>query len=599
MHTDLTVAEVLDTLRHAGLLDDSAVRDATVRAPAQRARLLRALVGGPVDRGAAPRVCAAEVIASLDLPRADAEGTLTEDAVMQTLAKAHGLPWRRLDPLELDLELVTGALTRPFAQRHDCLVIDRDDEALVVALAEPRDPELRDNLERLTGKRVRPVLASKHDIRRIIREFYGFKRTVMAAEQEYGRGEDANLERLFRIKTDAEIDATDRHVVAAADFLLRHALEQRASDIHFEPKRQQGVVRFRIDGALHTVHTLPRPVVPPLTSRLKMMARMDIAERRRPQDGRIKLERDGTEIEMRVSTMPTAFGEKVVIRIFDPDTLLVDLDVLGFFPEQRQVWDAFLRRPHGIVLLTGPTGSGKTTTLYSSLKALAGPEVNITTIEDPIEMITEAFNQVQVDPRVEVTFSSALRTVLRQDPDIIMVGEIRDLETARHAVQAALTGHLVFSTLHTNDAPSAFTRLIDLGIEPFLVASTVCGVAAQRLVRKVCPHCATDRPLDDGELALLGVEAPEGERLTVREGAGCVECRGTGYRGRSGVFEILPVTPRIRHGVSQSLDAAQLMHRARREGMMTLHESALRKLALGETSLGEVFRTTTTAEEMA
>ncbi len=599
MHGELSTAEVLDTLRYAGLIDEATVRDARVRDPAQRARLLRAHMGGPIDRGQAYRVSAPEVVASLELPRVDGAGALTEDAIMQTLATVHGVPWRRLDPLELDLDLVTSALTRPFAERHGCLVVDRRGEALVVALSEPRDAELLENLRRLTARPIEAVLASKSDIQRIIREFYGFKRTVLAAEAEYGRVDDPNLERLFRVKTDAELDATDKHIVAAGDFLLRHALDQRASDIHFEPKRNQGLVRFRIDGILHTVHTLPRPVVPPLTSRLKMMARMDIAERRRPQDGRIKLERDDREIEMRVSTMPTVFGEKIVIRIFDPDTLLVDLDRLGFFPEQRVVWDGFLRRPHGIVLLTGPTGSGKTTTLYSSLKALASPDVNITTIEDPIEMVTEAFNQVQVDARVDVSFSNALRTVLRQDPDIIMVGEIRDAETARHAVQAALTGHLVFSTLHTNDAPTAFTRLIDLGIEPFLVASTLVGVAAQRLVRCICPHCGEGRALSTEELALLHIEAPPGEALQVREGRGCVECRGTGYIGRSGVYEILPVTARIRHGVAQGLDAGQLMQRARQEGMMTLHEAALRKLALGETSFSEVFRVTTTGEEMA
>ncbi len=455
-----------------------------------------------------------------------------------------------------------------------------------------------DNLARITGREIEVVVASRSDVRRIISEFYGFKSTILAAEKEYGRQTDSNLERLFTMKSDAELEATDKHVVAACDYILRHAFEQRASDIHLEPKRGHAVVRYRIDGVLHPMHTIPGPVVPPLTSRLKMMARMDIAERRKPQDGRIKILKRQREIEMRVSSLPTAFGEKVVIRIFDPDTLLQGLDDLGFFDDQRAAWDRFIARPHGIILVTGPTGSGKTTTLYSSLKALATPEVNIVTVEDPIEMVTEAFNQVQVNPRTEVTFARALRTILRQDPDIIMVGEIRDLETAQHAVQAALTGHLVFSTLHTNDAATAFTRMVDIGIEPFLVASTVVGVAAQRLVRTICPSCSTDALLTPEEIAVLGIAPPEGSQtLPVREGAGCVECRGTGFVGRSGIFEVLPVTNAIRTAVQARMDAARLMQVARREGMMTLREAALRKLARGATTFSEVVRVTTTAEE--
>ncbi len=597
MHSELSSGDVLDILARRGLIDGVAARDVQVKEPAQRARLLKARLGGPVDRGAFYRVSAPEVIASLNVPRPDG-ATLTEDAIMQAIAEELGLPWQRLDPLELDIQVVTGFLSRPFAVRHNCIVLAVSEDTVQVAMAEPGDLELIESLARLTERRIEPVIASKSDIRRIISEFYGFKSTILAAEREYGRQADHNLERLFHIKSDDEIDATDKSVVAAGDYLLRHAIEQRASDIHFEPKREVGLVRYRIDGVLHTVHRIPRPVAPPLTSRLKMMARMDIAERRKPQDGRIKVRRDEREIEMRVSSMPTAFGEKMVIRIFDPDTLLQSLDDLGFFGEQRVVWDRFITRPHGIILLTGPTGSGKTTTLYSSLRALATSEVNITTIEDPIEMVTEAFNQVQVNPRVDVTFASALRTILRQDPDIIMVGEIRDLETAQHAVQAALTGHLVLSTLHTNDAATAFTRLVDLGIEPFLAASTVIGVAAQRLVRVICSNCAADALLTPDEVALLGFALPEGtDALPVREGEGCVECRGTGYVGRSGIFEVMPVTTAIREAVQQRADAGTLMRLARHEGMMTLHESALKKLATGTTTFAEVVRVTTTAEE--
>jgi general secretion pathway protein E len=599
MSAELPTLDVLSLLQRRQLITEAEVREVRAREGVQRARLLRAKVGGPIDRGPGYRVSAAQVIASFELKRADGGGVVTEDLIMQAIADDHGLPWRRLDPVELDLQVVTSKLSRPFAQRHGCLVLEALDGVLTVALAEPADRELLESLHQMTGKVVHPVVASKSDIERIIREFYGFRRTLQAAEKEYADDSPVhNLERMFRVKTDAELESTDKHVVAAADFILRTAMEQRASDIHVEPKRREALVRFRIDGILHLMHRLPRPVVPPLVSRLKTMSRMDIAERRKPQDGRIKMAHDdGREVEMRVSTMPTVFGEKVVIRLFDPDALLVDLDTLGFFPDQRRIWDGFLGRPHGILLLTGPTGSGKTTTLYSSLKALSSPEVNIVTIEDPIEMVTEQFNQVQVDPRVDVTFSSALRTVLRQDPDIIMVGEIRDLETARHAVQAALTGHLVFSTLHTNDAPSAFARLIDLGIEPFLASSTVAGVAAQRLVRKVCDHCAEHRALTEDEVNLLGISTPGHDALMVREGQGCVECRGTGHMGRSGVYEVMPVTHSLRRAIHHQADAGALMAQARREGMMTLHETALRKLATGVTSFSEVVRVTTAADE--
>jgi general secretion pathway protein E len=594
---ELTTAEVLALLHRLGLIDEAAVRDARVKEPAQRARVLKEAIGTLEGRGTTYRVSAAEVLATLRLPRLDAAGVISEDLIMQAIAHDAGLPWRRLDPLELDLGLITRTLSRPYARRHCCLAIGEQEGALLVALAEPRDRELLENLRLVTSREIRPVVASKSDIQRIISEFYGFQTTIQAAEREFSRPDDvADLEQMFRLKTDAELDATDQSIVAAVDYLLRNACEQRASDIHLEPKRNEGLVRYRIDGVLHTVHRLPRTIMPAVTSRAKMMARMDIAERRKPQDGRIKIVRDGREVEIRASTMPTVFGEKVVLRIFDPDILLQDMGALGFFEEQQHTWSRLIARPHGVILLTGPTGSGKTTTLYSTLKALASPEVNLVTIEDPIEMVTEAFNQVQVNPKLDVSFASALRTVLRQDPDIIMVGEIRDAETARYAIQAALTGHLVFSTLHTNDSASAFSRLIDLGIEPFLLSSTMIGVAAQRLVRQICPHCAAPTTLTEEQTRILGIALPEGAgALPVREGQGCVECRGTGFQGRSGVFELMPVSPALRERVHGGADSHQLMQLARREGMMTLHEAALRKLALGVTTFDEVYRVTSGA----
>ncbi|MBW3670643.1 MAG: GspE/PulE family protein [Acidobacteria bacterium] len=393
-------------------------------------------------------------------------------------------------------------------------------------------------------------------------------------------------------KSGKEIESSDQHIVNAVDYLLQHAYDSRASDIHIEPKREFALVRFRIDGVLHEIQRVPRLVNLAVTSRLKTMSRMDIAEKRRPQDGRIKTDRDGKEIELRVSTLPTAFGEKVVMRIFDPDVLLRDLSEIGFYPEELGLFHEWIRRPHGIILVTGPTGSGKTTTLYSALRLLSTPDINITTIEDPIEMIYDEFNQTAVNSKIGITFPSALRTILRQDPDIIMVGEIRDLETAQNAVQAALTGHLVFSTLHTNDAPSSVTRLIDLGIQPFLISSTLVGAMAQRLVRKICSACARNRPLSMEEAGMLALKPPTGKRIVVKEGAGCNKCRNTGYFGRSGIFEMLQIDNPIRELIDQRADLMDIKEQAAKRGMRTLRDSALRKLAEGQTTFEEVVRVT-------
>lgn len=374
--------------------------------------------------------------------------------------------------------------------------------------------------------------------------------------------------------------------------MLQHAFDTRASDIHIEPKRDSSLIRFRIDGVLHDIQSMPKLVHQAVVSRVKTMSRLDIAEKRRPQDGRVKTTRGGREVELRVSSLPVAFGEKVVMRIFDPQVLLQDLSGLGFYPEEMDIFNDFISRPHGIVLVTGPTGSGKTTTLYSALKALSNREQNITTIEDPIEMVYEEFNQTAVQTKVGITFAAALRHILRQDPDIIMVGEIRDGETAQYATQAALTGHLVFSTLHTNDAASSISRLVDLGVERFLISSTLVGSMAQRLVRRICQNCATERQLTPEEAETLRLSVPPGKRIRVKEGAGCFECRGTGYVGRSGIFEILQIDDSIKHLIVQGSDAPELKREAIKNGMRTLRQSALRKLAEGITTFEEVVRVT-------
>jgi general secretion pathway protein E len=394
-----------------------------------------------------------------------------------------------------------------------------------------------------------------------------------------------------RLKSIKEMEATDQHIVNAVDFLFTYAFDQRASDIHLEPRRARARIRFRIDGLLHTIHQVPNAIHPAMVSRVKMLSRMDIAERRRPQDGRIKVSHKGRDFEVRVSTLPTAFGEKVVMRIFDPEILLQDISQLGFAPDQLQTYQRLAASPHGIVLVTGPTGSGKTTTLYSTLAVLATEERNVTTIEDPIEMIHEAFNQVGVQPQIGLTFATTLRHILRQDPDIVMVGEIRDAETAENAIQAALTGHLVLSTLHTNDAPTAITRLADMGIPRYLIGSTILLVVAQRLVRRICPHCVEEYEAEPDELASLGLPAPR-RPVRLRRGRGCPQCRFTGHHGRTGLFELMPVTPALRALIHGGADQGEILAAARKEGMRTLRDAGVQKVLRGATTVAEVLRVT-------
>jgi general secretion pathway protein E len=390
-----------------------------------------------------------------------------------------------------------------------------------------------------------------------------------------------------------EIDATDQPVVQAVWFLFNYAFDQRASDIHIEPKRETSEVRLRIDGVLHRIHVMPKTVHRAVISRIKTLARMDIAEQRRPQDGRIKTDFKDAEIELRVSTVPTAFGEKAVIRVFDPEILMQEMAELGFFPPEQELFESFIGRTNGLVLVTGPTGSGKTTTLYSTLQFLSSTSVNITTIEDPIEMVREEFNQIAVNQRVGITFGTALRNVLRQDPDIVMVGEIRDHDTAQNAVQASLTGHLVLSTLHTNDTATSVSRLLDLDILPFLISSTLVGVVAQRLVRTICRHCKMETALNQEQILSLNILGAEGRELKVCYGVGCGKCRGTGFVGRTGVFEVMPISDRIRELVLQQASSEEIKREAMAEGMVTLRDYAIKKMAMGLTTYEEVLRVTT------
>ncbi|HLK37960.1 MAG TPA: GspE/PulE family protein [Polyangiaceae bacterium] len=599
----LTLSYLCDVLERAKLITDEQRREAIARGDVAHARLARQRGAGLARRratSAAEGIHPAEVVAALTLGQSgDARYPLDERTIMQALAQHVKLPFVDLDPLKIDAKLAPQLLSRPFARRHGALIIGADERTVTVAVADPLDHALVEALEAHVRREPRLVVSTPTDIQRLITDFYGFRGAVDAAEQQATGGVDiGNLERYVKLKRVDEIEASDSHVVAAVEYLLHYALDQRASDVHIEPRRESSSVRMRIDGVLHQVHTLPKVVHTAVVSRIKTLARLDIAEKRRPQDGRIKTARGDREVEMRVSTIAVAFGEKLVIRIFDPGTLLRDLPEVGMFDAQLHVVEKFLARPHGLILVTGPTGSGKTTSLYAALRALAAPEVNVVTIEDPIEIVVDAFNQVAVQPKIGFGFAEALRHVLRQDPDVIMVGEVRDGETATIALQAALTGHMVLATLHTNDAASAITRLLELDVDPFVLSSTLTGVVAQRLVRTICPSCRVETFLTPDQLTLLGLDIQElraqghEPELMVAFGEGCVQCRSTGLLGRTGVFEVLEIDDKIRRLIVAKSSAKEILRQARHDGLLTLREAAIKKLAKGATSFEEVVRVT-------
>ncbi len=519
------------------------------------------------------------------------------ETLTEWLAGWVGLPYYHIDPLKVNLAAVTDVMSSAYASRFRILPVEVRANEVVIATAEPFIRSWEAELEPILKKDIRLVVANPQDIERYQVEFYNLAKSVKGAlaRGDVARTGISNFEQLVELgRGKTTLDANDQHIVLIVDWLWQYAFEQRASDIHIEPRREMGIVRFRIDGVLHQVYQIPMPVLNAMTSRIKILGRMDVVEKRRPQDGRIKTRSpDGEEIELRLSTLPTAFGEKLVMRIFDPEVLVRDLADLGFSSEDAARWREMTAKPNGIILVTGPTGSGKTTTLYSTLKQLATPEVNVCTLEDPIEMIEPAFNQVQVQPELGVTFAAGIRALMRQDPDIIMVGEIRDLETADMAVQAALTGHLVLSTLHTNDAPTAITRLLDLGVPPYLLQSTVIGVMAQRLVRTLCPHCKRAAALDkDDEVLWQGLVSPwkAKQPAQLHQPVGCLECRMTGYLGRIGLYEIMPMSQEIKGLIGSHTDLAALRERAIKAGMQPLRIAGARKVAAGLTTIAEVLK---------
>jgi len=522
-------------------------------------------------------------------------GLVSDVQIAQALAAQAGLPYVKINPLDLDLDVVTKAIAGPFARRHGMVAIAKTQERITIAVHDPFAPFPFEDVKRVTGLDVDRVVATRSDVETVNKGFYDLKASLQHAEKQLSESRISTVDlgnQEFLSKAATDLDPAAAPVVKALDHILAYAFEQRASDIHFEPKRGLTLVRLRIDGVLHDVHVIPKIVYEAVVSRIKLLSGANLAEKRRPQDGRIKREQGGKEVELRVSTMPTAFGEKAVLRIFDPDILLKGLDQLGLSPHDAPKFHDFIARPTGIILVTGPTGSGKTTTLYSVLKHLSKPEVNIVTIEDPVEMVFEDFNQVQIRPQIDVTFASSLRTVLRQDPDIIMVGEIRDGETADHAVQAALTGHLVLSTLHTNDAPSSITRLLDLGVPHFLITSTLIGVIAQRLVRENCPHCSEEYAPTEEEAHAMKMPFEKLAPYRFRRGRGCLHCRTTGYMSRTGIYEILPMSEKLRRLVSQQAGSLEVFRASREEGMRTLREAAMEKVFKGVTTTTEMVRVT-------
>ena len=534
-----------------------------------------------------------DTIATRQCCHAETSEVLSIERLCQWLASRAELEFVVLDPLKINVPAVTAEMSFAYAQRYGILCIKVNATELVVATAEPFDRSWIESLEQTSKKIVRPVIARPQEIEKYRLEFYSLAKSVFGAGSANSGEGMADFEQLLEVGGLKDPDAQDQHIVNIVDWLLQYAFEQRASDIHLEPRRDKGKVRFRIDGILHLVYELPDNVMTAMVSRLKILGRMDLAEKRRPQDGRIKtVAPNSSEVELRLSTMPTAFGEKLVMRIFDPEVLLRNFTQLGLVDQDYIHWRAMTLRTHGIVLVTGPTGSGKTTTLYSTLKSLAEETVNVSTIEDPIEMVVDEFNQSQIQPAIDFDFAAGIRTLMRQDPDIIMVGEIRDPETAEMAVQAALTGHLVLSTLHTNDAPTAISRLLDLGMPAHLLRATLNGIMAQRLLRTLCLSCRVEVAPDQQAWEELVQSHQLPMPSKIYQPGGCLDCRNTGYSGRQGVYEIMPLSKPLIKTIGATSDIQSLRDRAVKIGMVPLRLAGAEKVIRGITSIEEVMRVT-------
>ncbi len=518
---------------------------------------------------------------------------LTLDVLTDWLAVQSGIERYHFDPLKMDVGSCTSIVSYAYASRFGILPVMVNKAEVVIAVTDPFKFEWKDEIDRIVNKPINTVLANPEKLKSYALEFYSISRAMDSAGANQGGAQSTlqNLEQLIQLGNVGSVDADDQHIVSIVDWLMQYAFTQRASDIHIEPRREHGNVRFRIDGVMHQVYEIPANITAAVVSRIKIMGRLDVAEKRKPQDGRIKtLTPGGVEVELRLSSMPTAFGEKLVLRIFDPEVLVKNFTALGLEKKEGELWNYMIEQPHGIILVTGPTGSGKTTTLYTSLKHLSRPEVNVCTIEDPIELVEPSFNQMQVQHNIDLDFASGVRTLLRQDPDIIMVGEIRDQETAEMAVQAALTGHLVLSTLHTNDAPSAIARLAEIGVPPYLISATLIGVVAQRLIRTLCQHCKKSHDINhrDWDALIKPWKTPPPEKIF--EAEGCLECRQTGFQGRVGIYEMMPISEPLKHEINHDFDLARFRKVAIKQGMKPLNLAGAQKIANGVTTIKEVLK---------
>lgn len=576
-HRKLDLHEILTWMEQDGLVDR------------ENAHMLRTLAIGSHYSKKHPL----QIIAERNWKHPEHSRLLSIEVLTEWFARRLDFPYARIDPLKIDVKTVTEVMSYAYAARFNVLPIRVDDTTITVATAQPYDREWIDELSRIHRKDFEIVISNPEDISHYLLEFYTVSKSVVGA-QTNGHpvaGNIQNLEQLMELGRTGKLDANDQHVVNIVDWLLQYAFDQRASDIHLEPRREMSNVRFRIDGVMHDVYQIPTSVMSAVASRIKIIGRMDVAEKRRPQDGRLKTRTpEGQEVELRLSTMPTAFGEKLVMRIFDPEVLVKNYTELGFSERDNEIWTSMIGQPNGIILVTGPTGSGKTTTLYTTLKQLAKPEVNVCTVEDPIELVEPSFNQMQVQRNIDLDFSTGVRTLMRQDPDIIMIGEIRDMETAEMAIQAALTGHLVLSTLHTNDAPSAITRMLDIGVPPYLLQSSILGVMAQRLVRTLCPHCKQPEEISEEEWKALVKPWRSKKPDHVMKPVGCLECRNTGYLGRIGLYEMFTFTSKLRKLVNASCDISEMRQQTLKDGLIPLRLSGASKVAQGLTTIEEVLR---------
>ena len=556
----------------------------------EQARMISSLVSAQDRKNLHP----IEIIANRQWAnKAKPDQVITLDFLTDWLASESGLERYNFDPLKMDVTSCTSIMSYAYASRFKILAVKVSPEEILMAVTDPYNTEWKDELDRIVARPINTVLANPKDLKSFLLEFYNISKAMdnAGSSQDQIPANLQNLEQLIELGKLGSVDADDQHIVSIVDWLLQYAFNQRASDIHIEPRREQGNVRFRIDGVMHQVYEIPANITAAVISRIKIMGRLDVAEKRKPQDGRIKTRSpDGVEIEMRLSSMPTAFGEKLVLRIFDPEVLVKNFSALGFEKKESDIWNQMIRQPHGIILVTGPTGSGKTTTLYTSLKYLATPEVNVCSIEDPIELVEPSFNQMQVQHNIGLDFASGVKTLLRQDPDIIMVGEIRDRETAEMAVQAALTGHLVLSTLHTSDAPSAIARLTEIGVPPYLISATLIGVVAQRLVRTLCPHCKQSHNINKHEWEALikpwTTSAPDSIALA----EGCLDCRQTGFVGRVGIYEMMLVNESLKQEISSGFDLVKFRKAAIKQGMKPLNLAGAQKVAKGVTTIEEVIK---------